>query len=275
MRKKTAAPVSPENAEDAVEASPNLYSVGVLNKTTFILQAFTHEHPRLALKDVAAKTGLPKTTVFRILSSLIEHDFCEFDERTGEYGLGFALLRLADVRRRQTNVHDIALPIMREMRNDTNETVVLSIRSGDARVHVDLVESLHALRRSAELGVRAPLYAGASSKVLLAGMEDDEIHAYLNSVPLVPISSATITDKGLLWKEIAQIRERGYAESRGEVLVGGGALAAPIKGYDGKTVAVFDILTPSDRYTPEHRERCIEFLLAGAKKASERFGYRG
>lgn len=227
------------------------------------------------LKDVAAITGLPKTTVFRILSSLIEHDFCEYDERTGEYSLGFALLRLADVRRRQTNVHDIALPIMRELRNEVNETVVLSIRSGDTRVHVDLVESLHALRRSAELGVRAPLYAGAASKVLLAGMADDEIEAYFAKTPLVPIQNNTITDKDVLWAEIREIRSRGYAESLGEVLVGGGALAAPIKGYDGRTVACLDVLTPSDRYTPEHRERCIGVLLASARKASERFGYRG
>lgn len=275
MRRKSGASTPADGNDKGAEAEPNIYSVGVLNKTTFILQAFTHARPRLVLKDVAATTGLPKTTVFRILSSLIEHDFCEFDERTGEYSLGFALLRLADVRRRQTNVHDIALPIMREMRNDTNETVVLSIRSGDTRVHVDLVESLHALRRTAELGVRAPLHAGAASKVLLAGMDDDEIAAYFAKTPLVRFSSTTITDPAVLWAEIAQICERGYAESLGELMVGGGALAAPIKGYDGRTVAVLDILTPSDRYTPEHRERCIGFLLAGARKASERFGYRG
>jgi DNA-binding IclR family transcriptional regulator len=66
----------------------------------------------------------------------------------------------------------------------------------------------------------------------------------------------------------------GYAESPGEIL-GDSALAAPIKSYEGKTVAVFDILTPSDRYTPENRERCIGILQAGVKKASERFGYHG
>jgi len=275
MRKKNAAPATVDNSDGNGEGSGNLYSVAVLNKTTFILQAFTHERPRLALKDVAAITGLPKTTVFRILSSLIEHDFCEYDERTGEYSLGFALLRLADVRRRQVNVHDIAFPIMRELRNETKETVVLSVRSGDSRVHIDLIESLHAVRRTTDLGVAAPLYAGASGKVLLAGMDDDEITAYLDRTPLVPLQDATITSKGVLWEEIRQIRTRGFAESRGEVLVGGGALAAPIKGYDGRTVACLDILTPSDRYTPEHRERCIGLLLESVRKASERFGYRG
>jgi DNA-binding IclR family transcriptional regulator len=275
MRKKSDETAVADTPEENGETSGNIYSVAVLNKTTFILQTFTHEQPRLVLKDVAAITGLPKTTVFRILSSLIEHDFCEYDERTGEYSLGFELLRLADIRRRQTNVYDIALPIMRELRNETNETVVLSIRSGVARVHVDLVESLQSVRRTAELGVRAPLYAGAASKVLLAGMGDDEIASYLDKTPLVRIQHATIVDRDVLLSEIAEIRSRGYAESLGEVMAGGGSLAAPIKGYDGRTVASLDILTPSERYTPEHRERCIGLLLAGVRKASERFGYRG
>ena len=56
---------------------------------------------------------------------------------------------------------------------------------------------------------------------------------------------------------------------------GGGALAAPIKEFSGKTVAVMDILTPEHRYTAKHREHCIEMLLDGARRASERLGYRG
>ena len=70
------------------------------------------------------------------------------------------------------------------------------------------------------------------------------------------------------------IRKRGFAESKGELFPGGGALAAPIKDFTGKTVAVLDILTPNHRYTAEHRERCIGILVDGARRASERLGYR-
>lgn len=137
------------------------------------------------------------------------------------------------------------------------------------------MESLQSLRRTAELGVPAPLYAGAASKVLLAGMKDDEIESYLDRTPLKPIQDATVTERGELWQQIREIREGGYSESLGEVLVGGGSVAAPIKSYDGQTVAAIDILTPSDRYTPEHRARCIDLLLAAAQQASERLGFRG
>ena len=263
------------SAVPAAEArAPKTYSIEVLRRATEILSVFSHARPSMTLAQIVQAVELPKTTVFRVLSSLAEQGFCEWDASTGQYSLGFELVRLADIRRRQSNVHDIALPVMRDIRNEVNETVILSVRSGDTRVHIDCVEGLHPMRRTAELGVGAPLYAGAASKVLLAGMDDDEIEAYLARTKLAPFQSTTITDSAVLWREIRAIRKRGFAESKGELFPGGGALAAPIKDFSGKTVAVMDILTPEPRYTAEHRERCVGLLLAGSRRASERFGYR-
>jgi DNA-binding IclR family transcriptional regulator len=252
----------------------NSYSIEVLTRAINVLSAFGHARPQLSLSEIVQAVVLPKTTVFRLLSSLVERDFCEFDPQTGKYSLGFELVRLADVRRRQTNVHDVAIPVMRDIRNQLNETVILSVKSGDFRVHIDFVEGLHPMRRMADLGVRAPLYAGAASKVLLAGMEDDEINSYLTRTELIPLQKTTITDKNALWREIRNIRKRGYAESKGEIFPGGGALAAPLKDFSGRTVAVMDILTPEHRYTAAHRERCIALLLDGSHRGSQRLGFR-
>jgi len=252
----------------------NAYSIDVLTRAINVLSVFGHARPQLGLSEIVAEVRLPKTTVFRLLSSLVERNFCEFDSQTGKYSLGFELVRLADIRRRQTNVHDVAIPVMRDIRNEVNETVILSVRSGDFRVHIDFVEGLHPMRRMADLGVRAPLYAGAASKVLLAGMEDEDIESYLARTELTAFQKTTITDKNMLWREIRAIRKRGYAESKGEIFPGGGALAAPLKDFSEKTVAVMDILTPEHRYTPQHRERCIALLLNGARRGSERLGYR-
>jgi IclR family KDG regulon transcriptional repressor len=164
--------------------SRNPYSIEVLSRAIDILSMFRHERPSMSLAEIVQAVQLPKTTVFRILSSLVARGFCEWDPEAGKYSLGFELVRFADIRRRQSNVHDIAIPVMREIRNEANETVILSVRSGDSRVHVDFVEGLQPMRRMADLGVRAPLYAGAASKVLLAGMEDDEIDAYLDRTTL-------------------------------------------------------------------------------------------
>ena len=264
----------PDTSSTPGRKPPGKYSIEVLNWAVDILSIFSHVHPSLGLAEIVQVVGLPKTTVFRILSSLVNRNYCEFDLPSGKYSLGFELIRLADIRRRQNNVHDVALPIMREIRNTVNETVIFSVRSGDSRVHIDFVEGLHPMRRMADLGVRAPLYVGAASKVLLTGMEDDEIKGYLERTELVPFQETTIIDKAILWREIRSIRKRGYAESKGELFAGGGALAAPIKDFSGKTIAVIDILTPVHRYTPQHRELCISVLLDGVRRASERLGFR-
>jgi DNA-binding IclR family transcriptional regulator len=199
------------------EAGPknNPYAIGVVGRAFDILAIFSHARPSLNLGEVVTAVGLPKTTVFRVLSGLVERGYCECDPHTGKYSLGFELLRLANIRRRQTNVHDVAAPAMREIRNAVNETVILSVRAGDSRVHIDFVEGLHAMRRMADLGVPAPLYAGAASKVLLAGMEDEEIEAYLDRTDLTAFQDSTITDRALLWRERSADRLR--ARSRRQV----------------------------------------------------------
>jgi DNA-binding IclR family transcriptional regulator len=254
-------------------ASRSPYTIEVLRKALDIIGVFSHEFPSLSLKQIVARTGLPKTTTFRILSTLVDCHFCEVDPHTELYSLGVSFLRFGDIRRRQTNVHSEALPVMRAIRNEVNETVVLSVRTGESRVHIDFAEGLHPMRRMAELGVHAPLYAGAASKVLLAGMDDDELERYLARTNLSAFQKATITDKKLLRQELTKIRMQGFAESKGELFTGGGALAAPIRDFHGKTVAVIDILTPEHRYTPEHRDRCIKHLLEGVRIISRRLGY--
>jgi DNA-binding IclR family transcriptional regulator len=146
--------------------------------------------------------------------------------------LGFERVRLADIRRRQSNVHDVAIPMVRDIRSQVSETVILSVRSGDFRVHIDFVEGLNSMRRMADLVVQAPLYVGAASKVLLAGREDDEIEAYLSRSDLTALQESTIRNRNVLWREIRGIRKRGFAESKGELFGDGGA--CPIKDFSGR-----------------------------------------
>lgn len=250
------------------------YSIEALNRAIDILSVFTPSRAALGLSEIVNLAELPKTTVFRILTTLVERGLCDQDPDTGRYSLGFRLMQLADVRRRQFNLRDLSMPIMREIRDAVGETVVLSIRAGDFRFHIDFAEGLHPMRRMADPGRQAPLYAGAAGKVFLAGMEDDEVEDYLRRTPLKSLQKNTITKQPVLMRQIAQIRANGFGESQSELLLGGGALAAPIKDFSGTTVGVIDILTAEGHYTKRHREQCIKLLLDGARRLSDRLGYQ-
>lgn len=248
------------------------YAIESLNRAIDILSAFTHARPELSLNEIAEIADLPKTTAFRMLTTLVNRHLCDQDPATGHYSLGFALLHFAEVRRRQARVRDLAMPVMRDIRDQLNETVVLSIRCDDYRVHIDAAEGFDPMRRMAEPGVRVPLYAGAASKVLLAGLRDIEIDAFFQRTTLKPFQKNTLVSPTALRREIVMVRRNGYAESRSELIAGCAAVAVPIKDYTGETVAVIDVLTPEGRYTPAFRETCLRLLLGGARRISERLG---
>ena len=249
------------------------YTVQALNRGIDILMVFSQESPALTLGEVAGRAGLSKPTAFRLLSTLKDRGLIRQDPAGGRYELGFSMLALAAVRARQVNLRDRAGRHMRKIRDTVNETVVLSVREGDYRVHVDQVEGRHPFRRIAPPGERAPLYAGAASKVLLASLSDEEVADYLTRVPLVPLSPSTITNPARLRKEIVQIRRRGYAEGLNERNHGGAAAAAAVRDHTAATVAVLHISVPMARYTPKVRTLCIKTVREGAAALSRELGY--
>jgi IclR family KDG regulon transcriptional repressor len=250
------------------------YRVRAVERAIDLLKAFSQERPELSLGELAAAAKLSKPTALRLLATLSASGFVSHNPQTGSYSLGSEIAALAAVRARQSALLDRALPVMRHLRDELNETVSLAIRVGDYRVHLYQLESLQTLRRTTEIGERSPLYAGAANKLLLAAMNDTEIAAYLSRTELARFTPHTIVDTEDLWAEIRMIREQGFAESQSEHHAGGAALAAPVRDASGDVVAVVYVSVPETRYTPEARDRCLATIIDGARKISAELGYR-
>lgn len=251
-----------------------VYRIEAVDRAINILTAFTHTEPELTLGEVVEKTGLAKATAFRMLSNLCARHMCQLDQKTGRYSLGYEVLKMADIRRQQLNFRQLALPAMQELRDVSNETIVLSVRDGDTRVNVDYVESRDPLRRVPEPGRRAPLYSGAASKAFLAAMSDPEIDTYLAHTKLEKRGPNTITDEAVLRRTIAKIRADGYSESRGEQTPQGNAIAAPVSDHTGQAVFVISISYVDSRFTKAVRKKSIETLLRCCRELSRQFGAR-
>lgn len=255
---------------DGVDAKS--YAVEAVERAIDILQTFSQTEPALSLGEIVAKSGLAKATAFRMLWTLCNRGVCRLNRQTGKYGLSFEILKMAAVCRRPAKFDALAMPLMRALRDLSNETVILSIRDGDFRVTIDYVESLAPLRRIPEPGVRSPLYVSAASKAFLACMSDEEIDAYLARTPLEPMQPTTITDPAVLWDAIRTIRDLGYAESIGERVGDGRAIAAPIRDFTGQAAAVISISYVTDRFVGDVRDRSIAALLDGTLKLSRELG---
>ena len=228
----------------------------------------------LSLAAVAQRSKLSKPTAFRILTSLRRRGFIS-QTPAGDYCLGFEIVALAAVRKRQTKIWDEALPFMRTMRDVIDETVLLSVRVGDERFILDQVESTQSIRRVAKIGERVPLYAGAAGRVLLAGLTPDEVDAYLERTVLHKLGPNTLTDATQLRSELDSVRELGYAVGNNERNVGGNGLAVGVRDYTGEIVAALQVTVPRERWTDDVRVRCLEVLARGTSELSRHLGDTG
>ncbi|MFN2613778.1 MAG: IclR family transcriptional regulator, partial [Actinomycetota bacterium] len=201
----------------------------------------------LGMTEIAQSLHLSKAVVYRILSSFRAKGFVDLDEATRRYSLGPRALHLGLAYQRRTGITTIARPEMERLSRATNETATLSMRTGWARVYVDQVTPNRDVKMVVQPGVEYPLHAGGSSKAFLAFLTPEEQSEYL-ARGLAKLTKATPTNVKTLRKELAEIRERGYAQSEGERLDGAGSVAAPVLGHDGTPVAVISICGPAERF---------------------------
>jgi len=251
------------------------YTVAAVERAVSIIRVFTLEAPELSLAEISARTGIHKPTVYRLLSTLVAGGLVTKNDHTGLYSLDYEIVALAEIAKRRSGglVQD-ALPVMRKIRNDINETVMLCIRSGDYNLQIHQLEGQNELRRVMRVGERKSLYAGAGSKALLSAMSDEDIEDYLGRTKLEPLGPHTLTNEANLWAEITKIRAVGYAESRNERNSGGAGAAALIRNGDGEALGALCLTVPESRYSPELRKRIIEEVTWGAAELSKSLGWR-
>jgi len=264
-----------ETREGETEAGARPYQINVLDRAVSILDAFAQSGQSLSLSEIAGQTGLHVSTCLRLLSNLKHHGLVARDDDSGRYRLGYRLLAMADTARGDSGLVATALPVMRELSHRFNETVVISVRSGDNRIDLEQVVGQQSVRRVVALGIEKPLYAGAASRVLLSGLSADELESYLERVELRKLASRTITDAGELRAALSRIRKAGYAESVQEQFDdSGGGIVAPVMGGRGEMVAALGISVPQFRFTAQLRAELIPAVIAAAQQASQAIGGR-
>jgi DNA-binding IclR family transcriptional regulator len=218
--------------------------------------------------ELSRKLKTPRSTAYRTLTTLRSRSLVERDPQA-RYTLGFGILRFTRALVGRVPIRQIALGTMRELQAGIQETAVLTVRAGDFGVAVESIESADPVRVAPAPGERVPLHVGAPMKALLAFLPPEDIAAYL-ARPLERLTSRAITRPRRLRQHLAQIRERGYAESWEEVYPGAVGVAVPIIGPDGFAVASLGIAGPVHRFSPDRVVSVAQRLLTAGKELSRR-----
>lgn len=254
----------------AAQRKPDMarYKVEAVSRAMLVLEAFRLGPPELTVEELALRTGMAHSAVAATLATLQRRGLVQHGSLdTRAFRLGLAWLRLADVKRRQLDIREVALPVMRRMRDAVNETVSLSVRIGANRVNIEYAESEHEVRRIVQRGFHVPLHVGAGGRSLMSGMDDAEIETYLAPVALSQML------KTKLIGEVHATRGDGYAIVEGEIASDTAAIAAPIRNHVDEVVAAISISMPQERLSSQMRARCIREVMRGAREISLAMGY--
>lgn len=237
-----------------------------------VLLAFTVGEPVLGVSEIARSLEMPKSAVHRTLAALTRSGLISKDPSTAKYRLGPRAVDIAFAAIDHGDVRAAALPLMRAAAEETGETTTLSLLAGRERFYAAQVESPHDVRMTIEVGLRAPLYAGASGRAILAAFEPMALDAYLESIELVPLTDNTITNVPELRACLEEVRARGYAVSRGERDRWAAAVAAAFRDRVGAVLGCLSICGPVGRFEPGLVAEYGEIVRASALQLTQMLG---
>lgn len=207
---------------------------------------------QLGLMEIAERTGLNKSTVFRLLATLEAKGFIKRDPQSEKYRLGFRVWELSANLDQSDDPAVLFLPEMERLRDDLDETVSLYVRDGKERVRIQAVESRQAIRRVAPIGARMPLAVGASSKVLMAYADEEAVSELLSSSDW-PVN----LNRDQYRRQLERIREDGFAISVEEREAGTAAVSVPVFSKRGELVAALAVSGPVSRM---NIDKMIQFV---------------
>ncbi|OXM72465.1 MULTISPECIES: IclR family transcriptional regulator [Amycolatopsis] len=223
--------------------------------------------------ELAEALGEPRSSVYRLLSSLQAEGLVEHGSRRGQFRLGFKLLTLGTAVVARFDEREFAQPVLERLHHLTGETVFLCVRRGDAAVCIERLAGKRVQSLALQLGGSLPLHAGAASRALLAFAPETEWEAYLErNVPLPRFTGSTPAEPGALRKLLRQAREDGFALSDQDVTVGVAAIGVPVVDYRGEVRAAVSISGVRESILGEDFPRWRDLLLDAGQEVSRALG---
>lgn len=224
-----------------------------------ILLSFVDGPAEQGVSTIARRLGLGKSTVHRLLQSLVSRGLLAYVPANQMYRLGGRTLQLGLRVQEELPIRQEARQFLAELREISGETATLYISVGQHHVAIDQVVTHLNPKRIPNLGEPALLHNAAVGKVLLAFRDDEFIDQYLKTVNLVRTTAQTITDPAVLRKELDLARRQGYAFSLEELRPGTNGLGLPLLNARGQLLGGINVAGPSNRWSEgEIREKLSE-----------------
>jgi DNA-binding IclR family transcriptional regulator len=246
----------------------------VLTNGLAVLRAFTVEEPLQGVSEIAAKVGLHKSTVSRILSTLEGEELVERDPVTRRFRLGLGVISLAGPLLANLDVRRVAYPVLTDLSRRTGETAALMLWDGTEAVCVEQVASSHQVKHTTPLGTRYRDAASSCVQAFLADLDAFTTRSLLQS-GTIDYPGLDLAGLDAFVVRLHEVTERGYALNFGETSLEEVGVAAAVQDHRGEQVAVVLVSAPRFRVSRERASTIGEATVEAAREIAARLGGAG
>jgi len=250
--------------------------VQTLERAFGLLETLSRHRGGMHLLELSRESGLHKSTVHRLLASMISLGYVQkAEDADGKYRLSLKLFEMAGRVVENIDVLEAARGALEDLRDSAQEAVHLVVRDSNHIVYVQKLESrTNSYHLFSRIGMRRPLYCTAAGKSILATLSNREVSEIWNQSDIKQHTGNTITELNALYRELDDIRGRGYALDNEENELGVRCIAAALRDFTGQSGAAFSISAPIVRMQDDRVAALSAEVLATAKRISADLGYR-
>jgi DNA-binding IclR family transcriptional regulator len=250
--------------------------IELVEKTLRVLESLSESEAGIALGELAARVGLVKSSLFRILFTLNKLGYVEKVGSEGVYASTHRLQALARKPIRRPSLIGIARPQLQEMCEKLRESAWLAEWRNGTVIMIDVAESSsHALQLALNVGDRCPLHASALGKVIAAHLSRAELASVLGKDRLARYTERSVCNRKALLAQLAAIRRDGYGLNDEETIRGALAIGAPVFDSTGRAFAAVSVTAPTARCFPAKKREMIAETIRAASVISEDLAHAG
>lgn len=246
--------------------------IQVIDRAFDILEILAFEKDGLGVTEIGNRLGLHKSTVHRILGTMVKRGYIEKTRDRGLYKVGLKLVEISSVYLNSVELKTEARPYLSALMSKLGQPVHLATLDDCDVVYIDKIEQVNSIRLYSQIGRRVPAYCSALGKCLLSGFSDKEIENRLSKMNYVGYTNYTITTKEELFRQIIEARRNGWAIDDEEHELGVRCVAAPILDYRGKVVAAVSISASTNVFSKDRVDEFVKNVKETAHEISLRLG---
>lgn len=257
------------------EKSANVDKGGiqVIDRAVLILEAIASSDG-LALTSIARQSGMATSTVYRILTALQSNGLIRMDDETKHWFIGVRSFEIGSGFQRNRKPIDVGRLVMRELMEETGESVNMAIIDNGEVVYIAQFECHNAIRAFHRPGSRGPIHCSGVGKALLAWRTKLEVNAILHEHGMRSFTNKTITGDQRFFAELVESRKNGWAVDNEERYEGMRCVASPIFNEFGEAQTGISISGPAVRLTPQRIGELAPMVKRAAQRVTDLVGGR-